>query len=216
MRVMNEIIIRGAQTSLERLLMRTEALLRDGWKRNRQAEERLGRHGTRGPWDYCFSCTAAGDRPAAGLWVHARGLDELHISSVVPLEKQKLTEEESNRLLAEFEREYLRPAAAEVGAETALVQRRMTLEHELSPGASQLLRTFSFSAKRAELRSDDRKRWNAFLIRVHQDDSIFDLKLLDEWLEQEGWPQDVRVQLLGQFEAAQALLSDYDEEVEHR
>ena len=71
-----EITMRGEQTRLERLLGRIETSLRGGWKRD-PAEERLGRHGVRGPWDCCFSCTAAADRPAAGLWVHARSPDEL-------------------------------------------------------------------------------------------------------------------------------------------
>jgi hypothetical protein len=45
MRTMNELTIRGERAHLERLLARVEALLRDGWKRDREAEERLGRLG---------------------------------------------------------------------------------------------------------------------------------------------------------------------------
>src|SRR5258708_39671816 len=112
MRTTSALTIRGEPARFERLLTRVEAQLRDGWKRNRQAEERLGRHGVRGPWDYCFSCTATADRPAAGLWVHARGPNELSVSTVISLEQQKLTQEESNRLLVEFDREFLRPTAA--------------------------------------------------------------------------------------------------------
>ena len=38
MRTTNEVSIRGERTHLERLLARLEALLRDGWKRDREAE----------------------------------------------------------------------------------------------------------------------------------------------------------------------------------
>ncbi len=216
MKTTNELAIRGERTNLERLLERVEALLRDGWKRDRQAEARLGQHGPLGPWGSCFSCTAKADRPAAGLWAHARGPNELYVSNVVPLDKQELNEEEHNRLLAEFEREFLRPAAAEVGVEAEVVQHRLTLDHDLSPEAVRLLRAFSASANRACLQPNDRRRWNAFLVRAHQDESLFDPALLDEWLQQEGWPEATRCQLVGEHEAARSLLSAYDEEAERR
>ena len=216
MRTTNEVSIRGERTRLERLLARLEALLRDGWKRDREAEERRGRRGALGPWSYCFSCTAEADRPAAGFWVHARSPEEWYISNVVPLEKQELSAGESNGLLAEFERKFLAPAAAEIGVDTEVVPHRLTLEDDLSPEAVRLLRAFSTSANRTGLHSDDRRRWNAFLVRVHQDESLFDPAWLDEWLQQQGWPEDTRCQLVGEYEAARSLLSAYDEEAERR
>ena len=66
MRTTTELTIRGERIHLERLLARVEALLSDGWKRDREAEERLGRRGALGPWTCCFSCTAKVDRPGAG------------------------------------------------------------------------------------------------------------------------------------------------------
>jgi len=216
MKSTTEITMRGEQTRLERLLGRVETSLRGGWKRDRRAEERLGRHGARGPWDCCFSCTAAADRPAAGLWVHARSPNELYVSTVIPLEKQKLTLDESNHLLVEFHREFLGPAASEVGVETEVVQHWLTLENELSSEAVNLLRDFSANPSRASLRPDDRRRWNAFIVRVHRDESIFDPTLLDEWLQQEGWPDGMRSELLGEYETARSLLSAYDAEPEKR
>jgi hypothetical protein len=214
MRTTTELIIRGEPAQFERLLTGIENRLRDGWKRNRQAEERFGRHGTRGPWDYCFSCTARAERPSAGLWVHARGPGELYVSTVVPLEKQKLTEEESNRLLLEFEREFLDPVAAEVGVRTELFRHRVTLEHALSPEAMRLLNEFSASGNRLSLHPNDRGRWNAFLVRVHKDESFSDPALLEEWLQDEGWPEDMRHNLMGEYDAARSLLLAYDQEAE--
>jgi hypothetical protein len=216
MKTTTELTMRGERIHLERLLARVEPLLRDGWFRDRQAEEQLGRHGVRGPWDHCFSCTALADRPAACLLVHARGPGELYISTVIPLEQQRLTEEEANRLLEEFEREFLGPAAAEVGVDTEIVERRPTVENDLSAEAVRLLRAFSASANRAELQPTDRRRWQAFLIRVHQEESVFDPALLDEWLQQEGWAEDTRRQLLGEYETARSLLLAYDEEAQKR
>jgi hypothetical protein len=172
MRSTNELTIRGERTRLERVLARVEALLRDGWRRDREAEERRGRRGALGPWSFCFSCTTKAGRPAAGFWVHARSPEEWSISHVVPLEKPELSAEESNGLLAEFQREFLAPAAAEVGVSTEVITHRLTLEDNLSPEAVRRLRAFSTSANRRGLRSDDRRRWNAFLVRVHQDESV--------------------------------------------
>jgi hypothetical protein len=216
MRTTNEVTIRGERSHLERVLAPVEAQLRDGWKRDQEAEERRGRRGTLGPWSYCFACTAKAGRPAAGFWVHARSPDEWYIPNVVPLEKQELSSEESNRLLTEFQREFLAPAAAEVGVDTEVVQHRLTLENNLSPEAVRLLRAFSTSANRKGLDPNDRRRWNAFLVRVHEDESLFDPALLDEWLQQEGWPDDTRSQFVGEYEVARSLLSAYDEETERR
>jgi hypothetical protein len=216
MRIANELTIRGEPARLELLLARVEALLRDGWKRNREAEERLARRGALRPWEYCFTCTAQAGRPAAAFWVHARYPDEWYVSHVLSSERRKLTAEESHNLLAEFEREFLRPAAAELGVETKVVQHRLTLEHDLSAEAARRLRAFSTSASRTGLQRDDRHRWNAFLIRVHQDEALFDPVLLDEWLQQDGWPEDTRCQLVSEHEAARSLLLDYDEEARRR
>jgi hypothetical protein len=216
MRTSKELVIRGKRSDLERMLDRVEARLGEGWKRDREAENRLGQAGVRGPWDVCFSCTAKGDRPAAGLWVHPRGLDELSVSNVVPRDRQQLSEDENNRLLAEFEREFLRPVASEVGVETEVVEHRLTLEEDLSAEAVRLLRAFSASANRAGLHPNDRRRWNAFLVRAHQDESFFDPALLDEWLQQEGWPEATRSQLVEEYEAARSLLVVYDEEARRR
>ena len=66
------------------------------------------------------------------------------------------------------------------------------------------------------LQRDDRRRWNAFIVQVHQDETLFDLALLDEWLQREGWPEEMRRQLVSEFETGQSLLLDYDEEVQRR
>jgi hypothetical protein len=216
MRTTTELIIRGERAQLERLLARVEELLRNGWKRNREAEERLDEHGIRGPWDRCFSCTATANRPAAAFWAHARTTNELYVANVIPLEKQRLTEEEGNRLLVEIEREIFGPAAAALGVKTEVIQRRLTLEDDLSPEAVRLLRAFSASANRQSLRPNDRSRWNAFPVRMHRDESLVSAGALDEWLKEEGWPDETRRQLVNEYEAARSLLIAYDEEAASR
>src|SRR5262249_40813611 len=174
------------------------------------------RRGGCGSRSYCSACTAKAGVPTAGFWVHARSPEEWYISHVVPLEKPELSAEESHGLLTEFEREFLAPAAAEVGVNTEGVPHRLTLEDDLSPEALRRLRAFSTSADRTALHSDDRRRWNAFLVRVHQDQSLFDPAWLDEWLQQQEWPEDTRSQLVSEYEEARSLLSAYDEEAERR
>jgi hypothetical protein len=216
MRTANELTIRGERVQLERLLARVETLLRDGWKRDQEAEERLGRRGGLQPSAYSFSCTSKGDRPAAAFWVHARGPNELYIADVIPLQKQELSEDEAHRVLMEFEQNILDAAAHEVGVETKIVQHRLTLEHDLSPEAVRRLRAFSAAANRTCLQPNDRRRWNAFLVQLHKDEALFEPALLDAWLQQEGWPAETRRQLVAEHETARSLLLTYDEQAERR
>ncbi len=212
MKTTTELTIRGERAQLERLLVRVEELLSNGWKRDHDAEERLARHGTVAPFGRCFSCTAKNDRPAAGFCIHGRGPNELQVSNVVPLVKQELAQDECNRVLMEFEREFVGPAAAETGVATEIAKVPPTLEHDLSLEAVRLLRAFSATASRSDLRPIDRARWNAFLVRAHQDESLFDRAMLDEWLEHDGWAEEVRHQLVAEYEAARSLLLVYDDE----
>jgi hypothetical protein len=134
----------------------------------------------------------------------------------IPLGEQQLTDEEQQHVLGEFERDFLRPAAAEVGVVTELVGHRRSVEDDLSPEAVRRLRPFSASANRTCLHANDRRRWNAFVVRAHQEEALFDPALLDEWLRQEGWPEDARRRLVGEYEAARSLLLAYDEEAPRR
>jgi hypothetical protein len=216
MRLTNELIMRGEQANLQRLLERVESRLRDGWKRDREVEERAALRGVPGWWAYCFKCTARADRPAVCFFIHARSSNELSVSDVIALQHPRLSVEESHRVLVEFEREFLGPAAAEVGVETEVVQHRLTVEHDLSWDGVRLLRAFSDAANRNGLKPIDRRRWNAFLVRVHQDESIVDPALLDEWLQEHGWHEDTRCQLLAEYELSRSLLLVYDEEAQKR
>jgi len=216
MKITTELIMRGERANLERLLARVEALLRDGWTRNREAEERARRHGDWQPWEYCFSCTAKADRPAAVFWVHSHHANEWYIPRPFSLENRGLREEEDKRLLAELEREFLAPAAAEVGVETEIVEHRRTVENDLTAEAVWLLRAFSESANRDRLLPNDRRRWHAFLIQVHKEEAFFSPASLDEWLQQEGFPADARGQLMNEYETARLLLEAYDEEAKRR
>jgi hypothetical protein len=211
-----KLILCGQRMHLEQLLPRVEGLLRGGWKRDRGAEERFGRHGTKGPWDRCFSCTTTADRPAVGIWIHPTGVNELSVSSPISLENSALTQADADRVLAEFERDFLRPAALAVGVEIQALRQALPLELDLSLEAIRLLRAFSASANREKLQLADQRRWAAFLVRVHCDEAFFDPELLHEWLRQEGWPEDTRQRLVAEYEAARSLLAAYDEEIGSR
>lgn len=214
MKFKKELTLRGELKDLSDFLKRVENSLGNGWKRDRQVEERRG---WRDPWGpYCFSCTAKADRPAAGLWVYPRSYSEFYVSDVIPLEKHYLEEEEKNNLLEDFARELLLQAPGNVEIKTEMVQQPPLLEKHLSGEALQLLREFSASANRNSLPRNDRKRWNAFLVQAHQEEALYEPGLLDEWLQQEGWPEGMRQQLLREYELAYSLFSTYDEMVERR
>ena len=172
--------------------------------------------GDHGWWTYFFSCTAKANRPAAGFQVCGRSDNELYISHIMPGEKGTLSVDQCYRVIEEFNREFLVPAAAEIGVKTELIQHRLTMENDLSFDAARLLRDFSSSPNRKSLNQYDRQLWNAFLVQVHRDETLISRASLDEWLQLEGWSEEIRTQLVGEHETARSLLETYDNEFQRR
>ncbi len=209
---LNELTIHGASEDLEELLKRVEERLDDGWKKDFEVERRLDQVTVRSSHSFPFSCSAKGHRPAVVLLLSTKGPNKLYVSTIVPLEKREITENEYNFILAEFQSRFVTPAGEGMNVETKLARKRVMLEQYLSPEATRRLRTFSASGNRAILQPDDRKRWNDFTIQSYLDGTVVDPAILDAWLEENGWSEDSRCELLGEYEAARSLLAAYDEE----
>jgi hypothetical protein len=212
MRALNDLVIRGPRPLVAAFLQRLEGSLTDGWRRDRAREERLRGMGVGGEGTFCFTCSDTPGRPSAALWLQARGPEEWHVSSIVPLGEHTLGDEEYNHILGEFESRFLEPLSRGSAVRPEILPPRLRLEDYLSAGAAQVLRAFSAAANRAALHPADRERWRHFLIRAHRDDSLMDAAFLEEWLASEGWPEAVRRELAGEYEATRALLASYDED----
>jgi hypothetical protein len=147
----------------------------------------------------------------AALWLQARNPEEWYVSNIVPLGKHNLSDEEYNQVLGEFESRFLEPLSRGSAVRPEILPARTRLEDYLSPEAARLLRAFS-AANCTSLHASDRQRWQQFLVRAHQEESIMDAAFLEEWLASEGWPEEARANLAREYESARQLLWSYDEE----
>jgi hypothetical protein len=212
MRLLNELTIRGSGPQLARLLETLERPLAAGWRRDAEAETRLSGLGLPGGSTHCFACTAEGRMPAAALWLESRGGDILYVANIVPLGKRELSDDEYHLILADFHSQVLQPARDGLCIQTELTHNRVAPEAYLSPEAVRRLKTFSALANKSALHHEDRQRWREFIIQTHIEGADFDPLLLDQWLAEEGWPEDQRQHLVCEYESSQSILAAYDEE----
>jgi hypothetical protein len=186
--------------------------LAGGWRRDIEAESRLRELGLPGSSARCFACTAEGRRPAAALWLQLRGGDELYVANIVPLGKRDLSDDDSNLVLADFVSQVLHPACDGLAIQTKLIQPRVTPEAYLSPEGVRRLQSFFATANKSLLHPADWQRWREFIIQSHVEGADFDPSLLDQWFAEQGWPQEQRQHLVGEYENARSVLAAYDEE----
>ena len=212
MRALNDLVIRGPSPEVAAFLRRLEGSLSDGWRRDHALEARLKGMGVGGDGAFCFSCDDAPGRPAAALWLQARGPEEWYVSNIVPLGRHTLSDEEYNHILGEFESRVLEPQSWGSAVHPEIVPARVRLEDYRSPEAAGLLRAFSAQANRTALQPSDQQRWQQFLLRAHREESPLEGALLEEWLASEGWPEPTRAELARGYESARRLLWSYDEE----
>jgi hypothetical protein len=208
----NELTIRGAGPQLARLLAALERPLASGWRRYLEAESRLSGLGLAAGRTRCFACTAEGPRPAAALWLEPRGVDTLSVANIVPLGKRGLSDDESNRILADFDSQVLQPARDGLSIQTELAPSRIQPEAYLSPEAVRRLKAFFALASKSSLGDEDDQRWREFIIQAHIEGAGLDPSLLDQWLAEAGWPEDQRRHFVSEYESSQSILAAYDEE----
>jgi hypothetical protein len=208
----SELTIRGTGPQLARLLEALERPLAGGWRRDAEAEARLSGLGLPSGRAHCFACTAEARRPPAALWLESRGGDILYVANIVSLGKRELSDDEYNLILADFQSQVLQPARDGLSIQTELTHNRVTPEAYLSPEAVRRLKAFSALANKSSLHHEDYRRWREFIIQTHVEGADLDPLLLDQWLAEEGWPEDQRQHLVCEYESSQSILAAYDEE----
>ena len=212
MRKVNELTIHGNSEQLARLLETFEQPLADGWRRYVEAESRWIGMGRRLGSTRCFACSAEGSRPAAAVWLESRGGDTLIVSNIVRLGKGGLFDDEYNHLLADFDSQVLQPACDGLAIQTELTPYRVKPEVYLSYEGVRRLKAFSDSANKSSLHHTECQRWREFSIQSYCEGAGFDPSLLDEWLAEQGWPEDQRQHLMREYENTLSILAAYDEE----
>ncbi len=212
MRSENQLIIRGSGPQLARLLETLDQTLVDGWRRDNEAESRLRGLGLPSRSTRCFACTAEGRRPAAALWLGPHGANELYVTDIVFLGKRERSDDDCNLVLADFDAQVLQPARNGLAIETAMIRNRVTPATYLSSEAFRRLTSFSAAANKSSLQPTDCQRWRQFILQSHVEGATLDMQLLDEWLNESGWPEEQRHHLISEYETVRSVLAGYDEE----
>ena len=97
-----ELMVRGSDSQIAQFLQKLEPTLKDGWRRDFEYESRLEKKSIWRRDDRCFTCSATDRRPAAVFFLGPRWPGGLHVSTVMPREKQRFTAEEYHIALSEF------------------------------------------------------------------------------------------------------------------
>src|SRR5262249_17421226 len=152
------------------------------WKREVEIEGRLKEMGAAPSGAFAFSSEGNANRPPASLILHRRGSAELFVSNIFAKGRRSLSDDEYNDMLSEFQRDVVEPNSRGIGVETIIIPPFDRLESSLSPEALRKLKAFSGEANRSAPHPRDWRRWDRFLIQIHQDGSSIDDFELALWL----------------------------------
>ncbi len=215
-----ELILKGETDQVAQLTSRIQSSTPDGWRRRLDLEQRLQQMRVARTGTFCFSKQFEDIQNSEfTVWLRTRGSSQLYVSNIVPSDRgTEFGYSEYNRVLSDFKEKFvykliegLRIHAIQVPLSLGL-----SMENLLSPEALRHLTEFSQSADKGRLHPLDVNRWNSFIVQTHIDKLTIDPALLDAlldtWLENEGWPDAMRDQLVTEYESARSLLTTYDEE----
>ncbi len=213
MHIFRELFIRGEPDRLAATLTEIERTLSEDWFRDVETEKQLAALPT-AVRSSCFGCfDDGGNRPGATIILTTKDPDTLSVANVIPISRHRLNYDQYNRVLEEFYNRFVQPAAATTGAVAELTDTQADLEYWLSPLTAEKLRRFSSCANKGTgaALSQDRERWNDFVLSAHQDRSTLDASTLRRWLvEVEDWPPEVADQLAVEYYYGRELLAFAD------
>jgi hypothetical protein len=129
------------------------------------------------------------------------------ISNIVPAEIGQFSKAEYNAVLDDFYTRYIKPTAENLQLKLTLTNSHRDLDEWVGADAQRQLEVFSaMSPKASSSHPMDRQRWLDFVISAHKHTKTEQLptEVLEIWLINEGWPEEV----------AQKLAADYIDSVE--
>lgn len=213
MEILRELNVIGPEDRLLSVINDITDAANDGWRRDVEREEDLSRRIGQNRF-FCFTCAGPPAPKPSALWLAIKKRDHLYVSNIVPDEVGSLSRKEYNAILMDFYERFVRTAAANRELTIEIGPGEVDLEHWLSEGTSNRLRTFSACANKSTGASHplDRERWNQFIFAAHRESAGFDSSTLVRWLHEEaGWAESMSSDLAIQYDRARLLLKDYDE-----
>lgn len=180
------------------------------WTRRPELEARLEIDSTYRYLVYERGVTA--DSPNVNLFL-CQSDEGMRVANIVPVEAGSIDADQYNFFLTEFIDNGLEPASGALECEVRVSSSTYDLRQEFGAEAAELLRRFSRTANKStgSAHPSDRDRWLDFLVAVHAvDEAKGYASLVGDWLQLDGWTDEVAVQLELQFEFAMDLLDRVD------
>lgn len=172
-----------------------------GWKRDDQKSRQL-------PGYVAISVPQRQELPEATVYLYfPEDSVACILANIIP-SSGDLNPETYNRVLQAFHTECVRDRAKRHELQVNISPAEIKLEDSISPPSMSLLRQFSDSANKANAASHprDRERWLTFLAASLSDGEIIDRGLLEDWLLQNGWPEEIATELGNEYVFASELM----------
>src|ERR1700684_818908 len=145
MRVFQDLTMTGTSAELLAFAAAIESRLSNGWTRNTQREQEVGRFGSSSP-SFCFACDARAERKAGDLWLSLSGNGNvLRVGNIVPSQQNSLSYDEYNHILNDFYNSFVQPHVPS-SLRCLLSPADVTLEDFASRQTAERLRSFSRQA----------------------------------------------------------------------
>lgn len=164
--------------------------------------------------DYLAYEHGGDDGPGARLFLTLRG-GRFFVPNIVPTEAQRIVRNDYNRLLLDFLDALRTEANSDDPApirDIELSDDSYDLRNEVDPHSFDALASFCATANRStgSAHPSDRDLWFDFLLgfdeyRQHNETKIHPT-MIAEWLESQGWPEDISSELAIEMEFALAVL----------
>lgn len=219
-----ELYFTGNRTSLEKFITEIQSYAHGEW--NASIEQKMGT-----PWIAFNYHGNAVDRASVCISLHnLDSTNELHVTNIVPLEKQKLNIDEYNNVLREFYKDIVLPYKTthhDINI-SQVTDDIFDPKSIISEEALEKLTLFCNAANKSTGSSHpcDQERWYDFICQTVDDDKIFDFTTLAQFLQDEdywgkkdpdylgvmghfAWDKDSAEELASEYESACSILQYY-------
>lgn len=205
MNTFKKLIITGSEDELAVLLTRMRDRSVDGWAWS-EATDYSG---------YVLSHRTPLGGKAAKLCLArlsgGEGLVQYAVTNIVPDSPGHISREEYNSSLEAFLAGFVRPSLDGLQVGVQVDHDDVGLRTWLGEECAARLESFSAGANRLLPHPCDTERWNAFIIRAHQDRADLPQDIFERWLvDEEHWPEEEATRLVIEYQQGRALLQQYD------
>lgn len=210
MKAYRNLTISGSRDQLLAAAAEIEAMLIDGWARNKVYEENMSQSALlSAELCFCFSCSPTTARRGAFLALMSNRAGNLSLANIVPNERERLSCDEFNYIVEEFLEKFAKPAAARAGATINVSSGVVSIDDWFSKDTGAKLRRFLQRPGRgATSHPEDDKLWKSFLVSAHREHATVHADLLRRWLEEDaGCDQYRALELASDYERSREILS---------